>query len=232
MYNSNYHYNYESDFPRGNGWRGSQFYGEIIDSKDYVFQRGKYQGRTLQQVVGRAWQGIGKYIDYGLIYITNHVFDTLKCDEKKRNFLRVSTDAKLEFSTINSISDELYSQPYASWYQGKTFLDVAKLNPGYLWGLIYRCYNSVHGDNSHYYATDNGLPLNHIEDIIDELKSQSVNPNLINRLQDLSDEINEREQEARDWADAQWQREMDRQLIEDGYREAYNDDPDAQWNTD
>lgn len=30
----------------------------------------------------------------------------------------------------------------------------------------------------------------------------------------------------------QWEREMNRQMIEDGYREAYNDDPETIWNTD
>lgn len=234
MYNSNYYYEYTDDFPQGNGWRNSSnsFQGEIINSKNYVFERGKYQGRSLQQVIGRAWKGICKYIDYGLIYITNDTFNSLKCNVDKLRQLRVATDAKLSFKQIKGIDDELCSHPFDSWYQGKTFYEVAKCNPSYLWELIFRCYNSVHGDKSRYYATDHGLPIENVNSIISQLNARGFSGPLLGRLGELSDEFRYQKEEAMNYKYDQWEREMNRQMIEDGYREAYNDDPETIWNTD
>ena len=46
------YYDYKKDFPKGNGWEksfwGSYSYnGEIIDSTQYVFKKGKYEGMII-----------------------------------------------------------------------------------------------------------------------------------------------------------------------------------------
>ena len=41
------YYDYKKDFPKGNGWENSflgsyRYNGEIIDSPQYIFKKGKY----------------------------------------------------------------------------------------------------------------------------------------------------------------------------------------------
>lgn len=234
--NSNYYYDYANDFPQGNGWswNGStvSFRGVVIDSTSYIFKRGKYQGKTLQQLMSRSWKGVLKYIDYGFIYINNSVLDSLNAKPEVIFALRTAGEAKMQFRTITSINDNIYSSPFASVHQGRKFIDVAKLDPKFLIRLINRAYRNYHGENQSYYASDFGITLRNPQHILDELKEANVAPNLVTFLKDLIEEQEEREEYERMEREDYYDRQMMNDLIREGYREAYNDDPDAIWNTD
>lgn len=153
------------------------------------------------------------------------------CDKEKKNYLRIATDAKLNFDSITDINSLINSARYESWYHGKIFIYVAKINPDYLFGIINRHYFSPYGEYSRFYESDHGLEIKNFYLILEQLSNKNVKPDFINKLKKLHHDIEKRNAEAR-LEYIEFEKEMWKQYIEDGYREAYNDDPDAIWNTD
>lgn len=231
MSKSDYVYHYESDFPNGNGWCSDGFYGEVIEFPFYRFERGKYEGRTLQDLMSRSWKGVLKYIDYGFIMLTPNLFYHLNGKEENLRVLQVACDAKQEFESISSVHDVLRSYPFASKHEGETLLSVAKSDPEYLRQLAKRSFTYYHGNNQHYYTPDSGLRFNDFESICRELKEHHVNMELISQIREYHKEKEERDEIRERYYQDRYEAEMEREFLEDAYREAYNDDPDAEWNT-
>ena len=231
-------YDYKKDFPKGNGWKYSpySYEGEIIDSPLYVFKTGKYKGMPLQLIANSCWRGLIKYIDYGLIFITRECLEKLDCENNKMASIKAANDSKLTFCRVFSLNDEIYTKPLSSFYQGMSFIEVAKLDPQYLIKVIERGFFPTYGTNQIYYAEDRSKTL--YEDV-DGLKIllkklergwqakefTSLLNKTINRINDyFEEEYNRR---------MAYQEEEERRYYEnEGYREAYDGNPDAQWNTD
>ncbi len=232
------YYDYIKDFPRGNGWRTSQdtFEGEIIDTPLYIFKNGKYKGMPLQLIADPCWRGLIKYIDYGLIFITRECIGKLDCEKNKMISIKAANDSKLSFCRVFSLNDEIYTNPLSCFYQGMSFLEVAELDPHYLIKVIERGFFPTYGKNQIYYAEDHSYTLygdvDGLKRILRQLewKRQAKEFALllnktINRINNyIEEEYNRR---------MAYQEEEERRYYEnEGYRDAYDGNPDAEWNTD
>ena len=237
------YYDYLKDFPCGNGWSSNgEYKGEIISTPNYIFQTGKYSGRSLQQVIDRCWRGIIRYIDYGLIFITKDCFDSIICDKETLYKIRAANDAKLSFCRVYSINDELYSKPLACSVQGQSFIDVVRSDPKYLLRLIFRGYNfyEIYCSNSRFFAEDRSADIlgdfDGITSILEQLRKKGVNNIISNYLENLLEELEYRErqnEEARREAyEYALEEEERRYYQEEAYRDAFDGDPDAEWNID
>ena len=236
------YYDYKQDFPSGNGWIVSQyevkFNGEIIDSPSYTFKCGKYKDKTLQYIVEYCWRGIIKYIDYGLIFLTRNCLDQLNCSKNKLTQIRVANDAKLKFCRIYDANDEIYTNPYPSTYQGELLIDVIAKDPLYVGLLFNRAIYHRYGENQRYYAYDQAGSIfsknitSDLKRIIQHLKNKLGSCEAIDELESLYEQLVEEEEYFARELDAKWQEQIDREIIEEGYREAFNDDPEAEWNVD
>ena len=237
------YYDYQKDFPSGNGWSSNgEYYGEIISTPDYVFKTGKYQGRSLQQIIDRCWRGIIKYIDYGLIFITKDCFDSIVCDQETLYKIRAANDAKLLFCRVYSVNDELYSRPLACSVQGQVFIDVARSDPKYLLRLIFRGYYfyETHGTNSRFFAKDRSADIlgdiDDITSILEQLRKKGVNNTFCYYLDNLIEELEYRERQEeerrRDAYEFALEEEERRYYQNEAYRDAFDGDPDAEWNID
>lgn len=227
-----YIYDYKADFPNRNAWHGTQFNGEVVTTAYYRFPKGKYAGKTLQQTMARrGWMGVLKYIDYGCIVLLPSVFDCLSARKDILLKLQTASDAKLTFYPTNSVHDKLCSEPFESKHSGESFLFVAKNDPDYLLSLVRRSCFPHYGNNQHYYASDNGLSIGNIDSICEELRQEGACDKLVSLLKDYKHRLDEIKEEEERYFRDRYEAEMNRMFLEDAYREAYNDDPDAEWNT-
>ena len=227
-----YIYDYKADFPNGNAWCGTHFSGEVVTSAYYRFPKGKYAGKTLQQTMARrGWMGVLKYIDYGCIVLLPSVFDCLSARKDILLKLQTASDAKLTFYPINSVHDRLCSEPFESKHSGESFLFVAENDPDYLLSLVRRSCFPHYGNNQHYYASDNGLSIGNIDSICEELRQEGACDKLVSLLEDYKNRLDEIKEEEERYFQDRYEAEMNRMFLEDAYREAYNYDPDAEWNT-
>ena len=227
-----YIYDYKADFPNGNAWCGTHFNGEVVTTPYYRFPKGKYAGKTLQQTMARrGWMGVLKYIDNGCIVLLPSVFDSLSARKDILQKLQTASDAKLTFSPINSIHDRLYSEPFESKHSGETFLSVAKNDSDYLLSLLSRSCFPYYGNNQRFYAHDNGLSFGNIDSICEELRQEGACDKIVSLLEDYKHRQDEIKEEEERYYQDRYDAEMNQMFLEDAYKEAYNDDPDAEWNT-
>lgn len=236
------YYDYKKDFPKGNGWFISEydikFTGEIIDSPDYVFSTGKYKDKSLQYIIEYCWRGVIKYVDYGLIYITNDCIRQLKCSPQKLTALKVANDAKLIFCRIHNSNDELYSKPFPSTYQGELLRDVIVEDPLYVYSLFYRAIYPFYGSNQRYYAFDQVSSIfdkdktSSLKRILDHLAIKKIDGRYVEKLESILKDLEEEEKQYEIEEHYRWMEEVEKDIIKDGYREAFNDDPEAEWNID
>lgn len=245
------YYDYSNDFPCGNGW--STYYindpyyrtydGEVILSPDYVFEKGKYEGRSLQQIINRCWKGIIKYIDYGLIFISKECFDDLRCEKKILDSVRAANDAKLCFEEINCVDDELIARPLMCSVEGQSFFNVAINEPKYLSRLINRGYYFRIRQNNRYFAEDISFSIfgeygniDKIGNIIKQLEERGIDNDLTSSLREIVDYIEDcirEENENRRELEAYYREEEERYYYEnEGYWAAFEGDPEAEWNID
>lgn len=236
------YYDYKKDFPSGNGWIESQYdikyKGEIIDSPNYIFKSGKYKNKSLQYIVEYCWRGLIKYIDYGLIFITCNCLNQLKCSSNKLTQIRVACDSKLKFCRIYDGNDEIFTNPYPCTYQGELLIDVIKKDPLYISLLFNRAIYPHYGEYQRYYADDHAHSIfgdkitKELKRILDHLSKKIGSCEGVAKLESLYEQLLEDERIYEDELNARWQEQMDRNIIEEGYREAFNDDPEAVWNID
>ncbi len=235
------YYDYNADFPQGNGWLSSDYKGEIIDSPDYIFPRGKYKGKSLQYIIEYCWRGIIKYIDYGLIFITNNCFKHLHCSPNKLSAIKAANDSKLNFCRVYDVTDELYTKPFACSFQEETFLNVAEKDSKYLIQVINRGLFPRYGRNQRFYANDNGLTMlvrgnNDAERVLEhyamQLKQKGVAELFVSYLESLLNDLRNIRCEFENEQLSRMQEDFDRQDIEEGYRAAFEGDPEAIWNID
>lgn len=236
------YYDYKKDFPKGNGWVVSEFdikfVGEIIDSPNYVFSVGKYKDKSLQYIIEYCWRGVIKYIDYGLIYITNDSISKLKCSTQKLTALKVAKDAKLRFCRIYDSNDELFASPYPCTYQGELLRDVIVKDPLYVYSLFYRALYPRYGTNQRYYAWDQVSSVfgedktSSLKRIINHLSVRKISGEYVDRLKSILIDLEDEKRNAEIVEYNRWMEEVEKDIIREGYREAFNDDPEAEWNID
>lgn len=235
------YYNYNADYPNGNGWVKSKYSydGEIIDSPDYIFPRGKYKGKTLQNIVESCWRGIIKYIDYGLIFITNKCLNKLYCSSYKLSAIRAANDSKLFFCRVYDISDELYTKPLACSYQEESFLDIAERDPKYLIQIIDRGMFPRYGQNQRFYAKDNSLTMliddngdavSKLQHYISQFEQKDVARLFVSYAKHVLVEYQSLKEEFEERRILRFEDDFDD--IDNGYRVAFEDDPEAVWNID
>lgn len=255
---SKIYYDYKKDFPIGNGWIKScydySYKGVIIDSPSFIFETGKYKGKTLQEIIELCWRGVIKYIDYGLIHITKNCFDNLYCSEPKKSSIMAANDAKLEFCKIYSINDEIYSKPYACNFQGEIFIDVVRNNPKYLAMLLRRGFMPRYGFNQKFYAVDRSDTLTYgnvsyfsdekcistgekwVSNILSQLGNKGINNELTKFLKNLDSYLEECLEDAHlrriEAEERYWAEEDLRYYQNEGYWDAFDGNPDAEWNID
>ena len=239
------YYDYKKDFPKGNGWEksfwGSYSYnGEIIDSTQYVFKKGKYEGMTLQYIADMCWRGIIKYIDYGLIFITKECLAQLQCGKSKLAAIRAANDSKLDFCRVFSIEDELYTKPFSCSYQGQSFREIAESDPHYLIKVIERGFFPTYGKNQRFYAEDRSSSLYNDEEglrkLLENLKWKGVAEKFTSLLEKtikrMEEQIEEENAQMQAYIESQWEEEERRYFENEGYWAAFEGDPDAEWNID
>ena len=236
-YDNTLYYDYQKDFPSGNGWGNNHEYnGEIIDSPHYVFKKGKYQGKSLQQIINYCWRGIIKYIDYGLIFITKECFDNLFCERERLNSVKAANEAKLLFCRVYSINDELYANPLGCSVQGEIFEDVATNNPNYLSNLIERGYFPRYGRNQRFYAIDRSAKIlgdsDGIQYILEQLNRKGITNRLTTTLESINDYFEDCNRQKEEECKRYWEEEEKRYYDNEGYWAAFEGDPEAEWNID
>lgn len=204
--------------------------GPMFFSVSDTFRTGPHTGHSFLQVFRKEPSKIEKYIITGHMYMTTDLLKELKdiedIEDNNRAFsiLLATRDSKLSFKPINDINDEirgygayrsddrlLHMTFLASWYEKMSFADVFKMDPQYVISLV---------ELNDIYIVGN---------VLDELgkydRAQELRNSLKRKLEKQKDDTSD---------DFDYMREKEelRYYENEGYRDAYDGNPDAQWNTD
>ena len=195
-----------------------------------TFRTGPHTGQRFLQVYRKEASKIEKYILSDHMFMTTDLLKELKdiehINDKNRAFsmLLATRDSKLSFMPIKDIRDEirgigayrsddvLFHMTFlTSWYEKMTFADVFKKDPQYVISLVEL--NDINIDDN----------------VLDELEKDD-------RIQELRDclqkKIEKQKKEYDDYYDYMREEEERRYYENEGYRDAYDGNPDAEWNTD
>lgn len=205
-------YNYERDFPEGNGWHGQcvrhswfdspeyelNFKGVVIESTEYVFEKGRFKGKTLQEAFDYDCRGIYQYINFGFIHLSIGCLSDLTCTEKQLLNLQVITDSKLLFTEVQNLDDEIFTSPFASSFQGKTLSELFAEHTEYIMRILRLAINQRIG-----MYKGSSIATNHCsellgEDVISTLDTfiYGLNDNSVkNKLSTLKTELEDYERD-------------------------------------
>ncbi len=195
-----------------------------------TFRTGPHTGRCFLQVYRKEASKIEEYILSDHMYMTTELLKELKDVEKindnNRAFsmLLATHDSKLSFMPIKDIEDEIrgigayrsddvlsHMTFQTSWYEKMTFADVFKKDPQYVISLVEL--NDIHiGQN-----------------VLNDLEQYDRIQELRNCLQKRNEKQND---DSDDYYDYMREEEERRFYENEGYRDAYDGNPDAEWNTD
>lgn len=215
------------------------FNGQVFHSIFDTFCFGKYVGQSLLSVFKKSSKNLFKLIIQGKIFIDSFALKQLdrlfsKSNEKTIKRLIIHMDSKFEFEKeeIHSITEKIVGHAFYygmdpwvdktekipmcqdSYYAELTINEILDINPEYVFMVIK---NKINVDI----------------DILDGIdKKASYYIRLRNCIKECQEE-KQREEKAM-WCqkrDAEWE-EMQRYFTGEGYRGAFENDPDAEWNTD
>ena len=204
--------------------------GPMFFSVYDTFRTGPNTGYSFLQIYRKEPSKIEKYIISDHMYMTTDLLKELKDieDIKDNNrafsMLLATRDSKLSFMPIKDIRDEirgigayrsddvLFHMTFlTSWYEKMTFADVFKKDPQYVISLVEL--NDINIDDN----------------VLDELEKYD-------RIQELRDclqkKFEKQKKEYDDYYDYMREEEERRYYENEGYRDAYDGNPDAEWNTD
>ena len=200
--------------------------GPMFFSVYDTFRTGPNTGYSFLQIYRKEPSKIEKYIISDHMYMTTDSLKELKDieDIKDNNrafsMLLAARDSKLEFKPINTITDEIlglaayrsddslfHMSFLTSWYDKMSFADVFLKDPQYLITLT---------------------KLNDISININEWGELEHH----DRLQELKMILQKKREDDHLKYSSMWEEEERRFYEDDGYRDAYDGNPDAVWNND
>lgn len=206
-------------------YEGPMFY-TVYDT----FRTGPHTGHSFLQVFRKEASKIEKYILSDHMYMTTDLLKELKdvehVNDKNRAFsmLLATRDSKLSFMPIKDIRDEIrgigayrsddvlfHMSFQTSWYEKMTFADVFKKDPQYVISLVEL--SGIH------------IEQNVLNDLEQYERIQELRNSLQRRLKKQNDDSD-------DYYDDMREEEERRYYENEGYQDAYDGNPDAQWNTD
>ena len=201
----------------------------------YIIREGENAGRNISWLKMSEPKTLIKYMSLGYLHI-KHFEDFVKHSVygEEKNKMWLAHDLHYEFEDISDASDYLTMSDFASNYYGfcdtkhenESFEEVIGDDPKYLAALISRgnlyvnseVFDSIreeHGEDSQY------------------LKQLSIVESAMNNMQEQIDVYNEEcEERRRDEEERYWEEEERRYYENEGYRSAFEDDPEAEWNID
>ena len=202
------------------------------------FHNGEYVGQTLASVFNKYSEKVIELQTKDLIFIGTNALHQLyqKFGTTKKELLtkliRIR-DFKLDYQDrlISSIDDSIIGKIHSGYkkstfggiwpreefnfYEGRSIKDIVKEDPLYIKGLI-KGRNIIVS-----YSFKSDLEKNSLLD--DQLKA-AIDYNIEMREQD--------ERDRQDEIDSLWEEEERRWYENEGYRDAFDNDPDAEWNID
>ena len=200
--------------------------GPMFFSVSDTFRTGPYTGYSFLQVYRKEPSKIEKYIISNHMYTTTDILEELKVIEdikdnnKSFSMLLAARDSKLVFKPINTITDEIrgigayrsddrlfHMNFLNSWYNKMSFVDVFLKDPQYVITLII---------------------LNDISININEWDELEHN----DRLQELKMILQKKKKNDHLKYSSMMEEEERRFYENEGYRDAYDGNPDAVWNND
>lgn len=229
------------------------FSGTTINSKDYVFQKGKYKGLTVEEMARLHPKVLNLFMLHERLYIFSFVIDSFQnVPEANCRMLRRTIDSFLKFEPITeeqpyiisyagkSLSEEFIMLKkgcydpemygfdyddfenllYTSCYEGELITDVVKKDLGYLSTFVEKG-NEI--DEKYLTKLRDNEPMESIKKSYDAALSY---------LWGMEELRSAQEEDYKSWVDGQYEQQMLHDMIDDGYKSAYEGDPDAQWNTD
>lgn len=212
------------------GYRTGLYAGPL-----YIIREGKNAGRNISWLKKYDPKTLIKYMSSGYIHV-NQFEDFVKYsvfgEEKDKMWL--AHDLHFEFEDISDASDYLYLSDFASNYfescetkhEGETFEEIIGNDPKYLVALINRGNLYVNSDVFDAIREERS-------DDSKYLKQLNVVASAMNNMQEQIDAYEEEcEERRRVEAERYWEEEERRYYENEGYRAAFEDDPDAEWNID
>lgn len=154
--------------------------------------------------------------------------------------IRAANDSKLDFCRVFSIEDELYTKPFSCSCQGQSFREIAESDPHYLIKVIERGFFPTYGKNQRFYAEDRSSSLYNDEEglrkLLENLKWKGVAEKFTSLLEKtikrMEEQIEEENAQMQAYIESQWEEEERRYFENEGYRAAFEGDPEAEWNID
>lgn len=206
----------------------------------YIIREGKHAGRTLCWLLANdKINDIVSMINTSYLSFDNfhHFTYPSSYETKKRNKIWLALDKQMLFEEIHSPDDVLEledpfnrhnltkHQSLVSDYWGDeepNFEQLVEDDTEYLVGLI----------NNHCLIVDSNV----FEELKDAYEGNNSYLSKLRKIQDASDdyraEIEEYEENCREEMQSRWEEEEQRYWQNEGYRSAFEDDPDAEWNID
>lgn len=213
-----------NNVPRRNETVSLWYFGGIpIESADFVFPKSKYEGFTLSEMVRHHPKALELHMLHSNIYIFPHVIKHLNVTQQQRRRLIRVVESYLTFDEINPTHPHLHSKTYESNYDGLTIEQIINEDSQYLPYVIKHAEGRCMID------------LYYLNDLIEKSTSPRVTSVLL-KCFDYVEEILEKQRDAeeayeREIAYMQEQEEL-RYWQNEGYREAFDGDSEAEWNID
>lgn len=197
--------------------------GFPINSADFVFPKSKYEGLTISEMVRQHPKALELHMLHSNIYIFPNVIKHLDITQQQRCRLIRVVESYLTFEEINSTNQHLHSKTYESNYENLNIEQIIKEDSQYLPYVIKHAKGRFMID------------LDYLNDLIEK----STSPIVTSVLQECIDCIEEILEEQR-CAEEAYEREIAyiqeqeelRYWQNEGYREAFDGDPEAEWNID
>lgn len=198
--------------------------GFFIKDVNFIFPKSKYEGLTLSQMVKLHPKAVRLYLFHRNIYILPKVIDDLEnVSLKQKSSLRRIVESYLTFDEINTDNPQLCSKTYKSHFDGYSILEIITEDPEYLPYVISHAKGRLMIDTQY------------LEELIENSHSSKVTSTLESCLKEIENILEEQKE-----AEEAYQREMDylaekeemRWYENEGYREAFDNNPDAEWNID
>lgn len=201
----------------------------------FIIREGEHAGRTLCWLLANGFaQDVIKMIDIGYLSFNNfnHFHYPSSIDQKSRDEIWLALDKQQKFHDITSISDCLelefpFSQHWIAkhdaialdtWGEPPSFEELVYDDTDYLVGLI---------DKRSLYVKQN--VMNELKDCYEGNKKYLLK---LKKVQDALDDYNEDIQHMHDLEEARWEESNQDWYDNEGYRGAFEDDPEAEWNID
>ena len=204
-------------------------------------REGKHTGRTIGWLLEHGYaKDVIKMIDCGYLFIKDFNSFTYPDDEKIRNAVWIALDKQRTFKDVTSFTDPITIELSRRHYYDMYYYDVYDSSPAkyddYYEHRALSFEEIIDTDTNYLVALINKRSLYVKQQVIEELKDcHSGNKRFLSKLRKIETAINEYNEEIEYFKQAEWdmiREEEDRKWQEEAYRQAFEDDPEAEWNID